>query len=200
MATALLGDDCTFTVSDEVNDFCGGNFGFEMAQLCWEELGITFECPDWTPRPFHKLTFLSMSFEFDVSTHMWVHKISRDKMFSSIVQGGTVRDPPELLQRMNSMRNVCFGDVKTRKELHMLINAFTDYWDAVLEGDSDWETSKMSFVTDANLERLYYGFEDVKIKGMIEPGKFFSGYLEHLGLQGSESSAPGWTKLDGWQV
>lgn len=154
---ACFGDDCTFTVSQTLNDMAG-NYGVAMADVAWSELGVIFECPSWQPRPFHELSFLSLWFKFDNEHHRWVQVVNRDKMYSSLLQGGTERDAAEQMQRICSMRNVTWGDVKVRKELALMINAFEELHDQELAGDLAWEISKTNHLSDKELATVYYGY------------------------------------------
>jgi hypothetical protein len=153
-----FGDDCTFTISDLVNDDVGGNYGASMSALVWSECGIVFECPDWKPRPFHQFSFLSMRFKFDDENRQWCQVVNRDKLYSSLLQGGNLRDPPEMMQRLNSIRNVSWGDQDVRRELAILIDAYATYWDEALFDVPAWQEAKKGYLTDGDLENLFFGY------------------------------------------
>jgi len=154
-----LGDDCTFTVSDKINEEAGGNYGLRMAEVAYEELGIVFESPCWEAREFQHLGFLSMHFSYDKESRMWLHVINKDKLYSNLLQGGTTREPIEQVQRIANMRNVAWGDPRLRQEFENIYFRYTKYWDRYYAGLEAWETAKKSFVPDSWLERLYTGYE-----------------------------------------
>jgi len=157
-----LGDDCTFTVSDEVNAKAGGNYGVRMAEVAYEELGVVFESPCWEAREFYHLGFLSMHFRYDEEHRMWFHVINPDKLYSNLLQGGTTREPVEQVQRISNMRNVVWGDPRLRQDFENIYFRYVTHWNRFLEGSEAWETAKKSFVPDAWLERLYTGYESLE--------------------------------------
>jgi hypothetical protein len=151
-----LGDDITFTVHDSiVEDFNGP----AIAEVCFQNLGVVFESPCWSARPFHELGFLSMHFKWDTEHNCYFHTVDRDKLFSSLLQGGTNRTPSEQLQRICGMRNVAWGDIRTRQDLENIYWLYHDRYEISLRGVESWETAKKSYVSLGMLARLYAGFE-----------------------------------------
>jgi len=186
-APICLGDDCTFTVSNRVNSMAkvkyGVNYGQAMARVAFYELGIIFESPNWEEQAFHKLGFLSMHFKWDVEHQLWFHVVDTDKLWSSLLQGGTTRSPDEQVQRIANMRNVCWGDLVVRKQFEELYERYVKHWDPFFQRSPDWEQAKKSFVPNSVLERLFCGFDSRELDQLsFEPD-----------VLARESSAPGWT-------
>lgn len=151
-----LGDDITFTVHDDIiEDFNGP----AIAEVVHRNLGVVLESPEWKARPFYQLGFLSMHFIWDPEYNAYLHRVDRDKLFSSLLQGGTNRTPTEQLQRISGMRNVSWGDRRTRQDLDNVYWMYRDRFDKTLGGTESWETAKKSYVSDAMLEKLFLGFE-----------------------------------------
>jgi len=90
---------------------------------------------------------------------MYFHQIDRDKLYSSLLQGGNHRTPPEMLQRMCNMRNVSWGDEVVRAELEYVIAEYMNEYHNDLSNCPDWETAKKSYVSDRLLERLFTGYQ-----------------------------------------
>jgi len=151
-----LGDDCTMTVSEKIVDKFNA---LSIAKVLYDDIGVILETPCWEARQFHELGFLSMHFHWNEEHHTWTHKIDRDKLFSSLLQGGSIRTPDMQLQRMCNMRNVSWGHEPTRNELELLIRNYKQQYDPALSGMPAWETAKKSYVDDRMLERLYFGYQ-----------------------------------------
>lgn len=151
-----LGDDLTFTVHDSIIDEFNGP---RLAECAWIELGVVFESPCWEARPFYELGFLSMHFRWDSEYNCYFHRVDRDKLFSSLLQGGTNRTPAEQLQRICGLRNSSWGDAVVRQELFCVYQDYLQLYDSQLRGTDSWETAKKSFVSDHALEAIYYGFQ-----------------------------------------
>lgn len=158
LSIITLGDDCTMTISDKIHEKFNGK---SIAKLVYDELSVVLESPSWEPRPFHQLGFLSMHFYWDVEHRQWVHTVDRDKLYSSLLQGGTERTPPEQLQRLCGMRNVAWGNLQMRREIDMLIAEYIDLYDKSFKSHPDWVQANKSYVNDRLLERLYFGFHSV---------------------------------------
>jgi len=159
-AIITLGDDCTMTISDQIHSKFNGE---TIARIVYEELAIVLESPCWSPRPFHELGFLSMHFHWDKEHKQWVHTVDRDKLYSSLLQGGTERTPPEQLQRIAGMRNVAWGNAKMRMELDMLYAQYKDLYQETWRNHPDWIQAEQSYVPDRLLERLYFGYHSTDV-------------------------------------
>jgi hypothetical protein len=151
-----LGDDITFTVHDDIVEEFNGP---AIAELCFKNLGVVFESPCWAARPFYELGFLSMHFKWDAEHNCYFHTVDRDKLFSSLLQGGTTRTPAEQLQRICGMRNVAWGDIQMRQDLENIYWLYLERYEIMLKGVDTWETAKKSYVSLGMLARLYAGFE-----------------------------------------
>jgi len=158
-----FGDDCTFTVADSIIDRFNGK---TISLLLYDELNFVFESPDWDARPFHQLGFLSMHFHWNPKHRSWVHKINRDRLLSNILQGGSTRTPAEQMQRMCNMRNVAFGDEQLTIELEKTIREYRHIFSS-MDGDADWDQACQSYVTDIELQALYFGYESYRAESLL---------------------------------
>jgi hypothetical protein len=154
VSAAILGDDNSGTINEEVFPIFNHR---AIAAFAKAELGVTFKSPDWGPRHFLELGFLS--FKLAVFKTTFGRRVGfvlyDDRVSGSIVQGGHALTPDQVLVRLCSLRNVSWNDPIQRRA----VKACIDLWlqeNRQLYDMASWRAAMNHYRSDAWIEKLHY--------------------------------------------
>jgi len=145
---ALLGDDNTWTVSDEAHEFYNGRTVIEV----WKTVGITTTTDSLEPRLPEELDFLSAHTVF--IRNKAVPLYDRNKLMQSLLYAPQAHLTPETtLMRVTCLLQVGWTDLPFRKFCRGLIDFLLQEYDHLLKDDQRWIMAKCQIQTD----EFYYG-------------------------------------------
>jgi len=151
-AKALLGDDNTWTVSDESHVFFNGVSVIET----WKTLGITTTTDSLKPRVAADLDFLSAHTVFIKGCAVPLY--SRDKLMTSLLFAPQKHiTPATTLQRCTNLLQIGWTDLPFRKFCRALIEWLLQEYDHVLIDDPRWIIAKSGIFTDEMYYILFTG-------------------------------------------
>jgi len=151
-AKALLGDDNTWTVSDDAHDFYNAVSVIDI----WKSVGITTTTDDLKPRLPEDLDFLSAHTVF--MKNIAVPLYSRDKLMSSLLYAPSSHLTPETtLQRCCNLLQIGWTDLSFRKFCRQLIDWLMHEYDDVLKDNPRWILAKCSIMSDETYFALFTG-------------------------------------------
>lgn len=151
-AKALLGDDNTWSVSDEAVQFYNATSVIEV----WKLLGITTTTDTLQPRLPVELDFLSAHTVF-------IHGVAvplydRNKLMQSLLYAPRKGLTPETtMQRVGNLLQIGWADLQFRSFCRRLIAWLLCKYDHVLKDDARWILAKCGVMSDAQLFALFTG-------------------------------------------
>jgi hypothetical protein len=152
-AKALVGDDNTFTVSEDALLF----FNARSIIPTWKEIGITTTTDCLDPRPVEELDFLSAHTTFvdEVAVPLY----DRTKLLTSLLYSRFPNDPAYTLTRATALQRVGWADVPMRNYLQEFVSWMLDTYDSVLRDELTWKLAKNQIPTSQELKILFLGKE-----------------------------------------
>lgn len=176
----IMGDDLQLSVTPEADYWWKRrwkNVGVAYMSLLYFNKGIVIESTnpmdengEVLPTDVFSARFCAMQFTQFTKPWKWVSFImDRDRMLSSVQQGDPLAPPERHLERFNGIRNVTWGDMKTRTELANWRNEFVQRIEKEKPykiGQENWERAKAGWLSDSELYRLY---TDTSPKRVVAP-------------------------------
>jgi len=151
-AKALVGDDNTWTVSDEAHKF----YNATTVIAVWKTLGITTTTDSMEPRSAEELDFLSAKTVFLDGVAIPVYE--RSKLMASLLYAPQKHiTPATTLERTAGMLTIGWSDLPFRKFCRDVIAWLIDKYDEVLAEDERWKLAKCQIQPDAIYYKLYTG-------------------------------------------
>jgi len=151
-AKALVGDDNTWTVSDEAHEF----YNATTVIVVWKTLGITTTTDSMKPRPAEELDFLSAKTVFLDGVAIPVYE--RAKLMASLLYAPQKHiTPATTLERTAGMLTIGWSDLPFRKFCRGVIAWLIEKYDEVLAEDEKWKLAKCQIQSDAIYYKLYTG-------------------------------------------
>jgi len=151
-AKALVGDDNTWTVSDEAHEF----YNAHTVIAVWKTLGITTTTDSMEPRLPEDLDFLSARTIFLDGVALPLYE--RAKLMTSLLyspkKGIT---PATTLERTAAMLTIGWTDIPFRKFCRDVIEWLLLKYDQVLYDEPRWILAKCQIQEDAAYYRLFTG-------------------------------------------
>lgn len=142
-AKALVGDDNTWTVSDDAHKFYNAYTVIDT----WKTLGITTTTDCMEPRRACELDFLSAHTVFIKGIAVPLY--SRDKLMTSLLFAPQSHiTPATTLQRCTNLLQIGWSDLVFRDFCRGLIAWLLQEYDDVLRDDPRWIVAKSSIMTD----------------------------------------------------
>jgi hypothetical protein len=149
---ALVGDDNTWTVSDEAHEFYNGVSVIEV----WKTLGVTTTTDSLEPREAEYLDFLSA--QFLPMRGVMVPIYDREKIMNSVYYSPKKdHSPCVTLERTAALLGIGWTDLQIRKFCRELIAYLILNYDAVLREDPDWIRAKTQIQSDQVYESRFTG-------------------------------------------
>lgn len=168
-AKALVGDDNTWTVSDEAHEFFNATSVIEQ----WKEIGVTTTTDSLEPRKPEELDFLSAHTVFLNGKAVPIY--NRVKLMTSLLFAP--RDhmtPSTTLERTAAMLGVGWTDIPFRKFCRDVIEWLIWKYDPVLCDEPRWILAKCQIQLD---ERYYMLFTGEK-RLILPPQGLFGGTVK----------------------
>lgn len=160
---ALVGDDNTWTVSDEAHGFYNAYTVIEQ----WKVIGITTTTDCMTSRKPAELDFLSS--QFLPFKGMMLPIYSRSKLLSSLCYAPAKElDPAITLERSAAMLSVGWTDQDFRKFCRSLIDWLLEKYDETLNDNPRWISAKAQLKSDAAYEVLFTGRKLLTMQSCME--------------------------------
>jgi len=151
-AKALVGDDNTWSVSDEAHEFYNAMTVIEV----WKTLGVTTTTDSMEPRHPKELDFLSAHTLF--LQGMAVPVYDRTKLMTSLLYAPEKRITPSVtFERCAGMLSIGWVDVQFRQFCREVISWLLEKYDEVLFEDPRWIMAKCQVKTDDEYCRLFTG-------------------------------------------
>lgn len=151
-AKALVGDDNTWSVSDEAHVF----FNAVSVISVWREIGITTTTDSYHARPVKELDFLSAHTVFMNGFAVPVY--DREKILCSLLFAPKEKlSPIVTLQRATAMLQVGWTDPFFRRFVRELIHWLLKEYDSTLYDEPEWILAKTNILDDVQLKRLFLG-------------------------------------------
>jgi hypothetical protein len=167
-AKALLGDDNTWTVSDDAHVFYNAVSVIES----WKPVGIITTTDSLVSRPADELDFLSAHTVFlgDIAVPLY----DRNKLMQSLLFAPQKHITPETtLQRVTNLLQIGWTDIPFRKFCNAIIDWLLEEYDHVLKDDARWIMAKAGIKTDDEYYTLFTGRRMV-----MQPQSILSGSVE----------------------
>lgn len=159
---ALVGDDNTFTVSEDAINF----YNARSIIPTWAEIGITTTTDSMDPRPVEELDFLSAHTTFVDGVAVPLY--ARDKLLTSLLYSRFPNDPAYTLTRATALQRVAWADIPMRRYLQEFVAWMMDEYDHVLRDEQTWKMAKAQIPTSQELKELFLGKE--RTFGMVAQG------------------------------
>jgi hypothetical protein len=151
-AKALVGDDNTWTVSDEAHSF----YNARTIIAEWKLLGVTTTTDSLEPRRPSELDFLSAHTVFMGGVAVPVY--SRVKLMNSLLYAPKEHLTPAVtLERTAALLSVGWTDLPFRSFCRSVIAWLLEKYDAILYEDPRWILAKAQIQTDEVYYRLFTG-------------------------------------------
>jgi len=173
---ALVGDDNTFTVSNEKV----GIFNAQSIMSVWSEIGVIAKTPSVKPQPVKMLKFLSNGFVYWKRFDCWVPYPEADRVLSSLAWGSEVDDVRWHYMRACALRIDSYGNDICRVIIQDYIDYLMLHYRSQFHGvvrrpkvDIPWSMISSTYKTDSWIEGLYTGSE----KEMAEGDSGISNFL-----------------------
>ncbi len=149
---ALVGDDNTWTVSDEAHSFYNGVTVIDV----WKTLGITTTTDSLEARRAEYLDFLSA--QFLPMNGVMVPIYDREKIMNSVYYAPKKdHSPCVTLERTAALLSIGWTDLQIRKFCRELIAYLIEQYDEVLREDPHWIRAKTQIQTDEIYESRFTG-------------------------------------------
>lgn len=157
---ALVGDDNTWTVSDEAHPF----FNATTVIKSWSRIGIRTTTDSMEPRPAKELDFLSAHTIFMHGKAVPLY--DRNKLMVSLLYAPKKDFTPETtLGRAGALMLVGWTDQTFRKFVRTFIRWLIEKFDKVLFNDTRWILAKTTIHSDERLQALWLGTTAFTLKG-----------------------------------
>ncbi len=151
-AKALVGDDNTWTVSDEAHEF----YNAKTVISTWKDLGVTTTTDSMEPRCPEDLDFLSAQTVFLDGVAVPLYE--RAKLMNSLLYAPRKNiTPATTLERTAAMLSIGWTDIPFRKFCREVIEWLLIKYDPILYDDPRWILAKCQIQTDAIYYRLFTG-------------------------------------------
>lgn len=155
---ALVGDDNTWTVSDEAHVF----FNAVSVIEAWKPVGIIATTDSLIARPADELDFLSAHTVFIKGIAVPIY--SRDKLMTALLFAPQTHiTPATSLQRCTNLLQIGWTDVIYRNFCRAFIQWLLQEYDSVLKDDPRWIVAKAGIMSDevyfslfTNRKIMYY--------------------------------------------
>lgn len=148
----LVGDDNTWTVSDDAHDFYNATTVIEV----WKELGITTTTDTLAPRKATELDFLSAHTVYIRGVAVPVY--DRRKLMATLLYAPYKHiTPATTLQRTAALLGVGWADPVFRGFCRALIDWLLLKYDHVLSDEPRWITAKTQIASDEKYCQLFTG-------------------------------------------
>lgn len=189
---ALVGDDNTWTVSDDAHEFYNARSVIEE----WKRIGVTTTTDSLDSRRASELDFLSAHTVFIKG--MAVPLYSREKLLASLLYAPKEHLTPAVtLERTAGMLCIGWTDLPFRKFCRDLIDWLMLNYDKVLQEDEKWMMAKCQIQTDEKYLQLFTGRK--KILTWLKPQSCTPGTQErttpgNLSMQARNSGKNGGRK------
>lgn len=149
---ALVGDDNTWTVSDEAHSFYNGRSVIEI----WKTLGVTTTTDSLDAREAEYLDFLSA--QFLPMNGVMVPIYDREKIMNSVYYAPKKEHSPCVtLERTAALLSIGWTDLQIRKFCRNLIAYLMHRYDQVLREDEHWIRAKTQIQSDEIYEQRFTG-------------------------------------------
>lgn len=160
---ALVGDDNTWTVSDEAHDFYNAYSVIDT----WKTLGVTTTTDSMEAREAEYLDFLSA--QFLPMDGVMVPIYDREKVMNSVYYAPKKQHSPCVtLERTAALLGVGWTDLQIRKFCRDLIAYLLDQYDNVLRDDEHWIRAKTQIMSD---EVYHERFTGIRLHPQSASGK-----------------------------
>lgn len=151
-AKALVGDDNTWTVSDEAHEFYNAISVIEQ----WKVIGVTTTTDALYPRKPEELDFLSAHTVF--MNGMAVPLYSRVKLMNSLLYAPREHLTPAItLERTAALLSVGWTDLPFRRFCRETIDWLLQKYDPVMNDEPRWIMAKCQIQDDERYYRLFTG-------------------------------------------
>jgi len=151
-AKALVGDDNTWTVSDEAHPYYNAYTVIDQ----WKVIGVTTTTDSMEPRNPRDLDFLSAHTVFLDGLAVPIY--SRVKMMSTLLYAPKNHlTPSTTLQRVAALLSVGWIDPVFRKFCRHAIAWLLEKYDHIMYEEPTWILAKCQILTDAHYYRLFTG-------------------------------------------
>jgi hypothetical protein len=174
VAKCLVGDDNTWSVSDEAHPFYNAYTVIDA----WKTLGVTTTTDSMEPRHPAELDFLSAHTIFINGVAVPVY--DRTKMMTTLLYAPKEHHTPATtLERTAALLSVGWTDIPFRKFCREVIAWLLDHFDEVLSDEPRWIMAKCQIQTDEKYQKLFLGeyttlhkqsFSGARVK-LIQPEK-----------------------------
>lgn len=173
-AKVLVGDDNTWTVSDEAVEFYNARSVIEV----WKGIGITTTTDCLDPRPAEELDFLSARTIFVQGQALPVY--DRKKLLTTLLYAPKEHlTPATTMERAGALLTVGWTDIPFRKFCRELISWLLERYDLTMKDDIPWILAKTTVLSDLRLFQLFMGKNEVmyaqgfirKTRKIIKPNK-----------------------------
>lgn len=149
---ALLGDDNTWTVSDDAHPYYNGRSVIEV----WKTLGITTTTDSLDARLPEDLDFLSA--HTVLLNGLAVPLYDRNKLMKSLLYAPKLHLTPETtLTRVTCLLQIGWTDLPFRKFCREVIDFLLERYDETLREDERWIIAKTGIKTDDFYYKLFTG-------------------------------------------
>jgi len=149
---ALVGDDNTWTVSDEAHAF----YNAKTVIAVWKTLGITTTTDSMEPRVPEELDFLSARTIFLDGVAVPLYE--RAKLMSSLLYAPKKHiTPATTLERTAAMLTIGWTDIPFRKFCREVMDWLMEKYDPILYDDPRWILAKCQVQTDSTYYKLFTG-------------------------------------------
>lgn len=151
-AKALVGDDNTWTVSDEAHVFYNAKSVIEQ----WRLIGVTTTTDSLEPRKPEDLDFLSARTVFLSGKAVPIY--NRTKLMTSLLYAPREHLTPAItLERTAAMLSVGWTDLPFRRFCREVIDWLMEKYDEVLNDEPRWIMAKCQIQSDETYFRLFTG-------------------------------------------
>jgi len=151
-AKALVGDDNTWTVSDEAHEF----YNAHTVIATWKTLGITTTTDSMEPRRPEELDFLSAQTVFLDGIAVPIY--ARAKLMNSLLYA-PLQDitPATTLERTAGMLTIGWTDLPFRRFCREVLDWLLEKYDPILYDDPRWILAKCQIQLDSTYYSLFTG-------------------------------------------
>jgi hypothetical protein len=151
-AKALVGDDNTWTVSEEALVY----YNARSVIAEWKIIGVTTTTDSLEPRPASELDFLSAHTVFLKGKAVPIY--NRTKLMTSLLYAPAAHLTPAItLERTAAMLSIGWTDLPFRRFCREVIEWLLEKYDRVMRDDPRWITAKCQIKSDESYECLFLG-------------------------------------------
>lgn len=153
---ALQGDDNTWTVDEETNEF----YNAKTVSQEFSKIGITTTSPSYEPRRLEEVEFLSSSFSKFVRG-MCVYNLDPEKLIESLKWTQYPGDPVMTLTRLAAILRVTWPEKEMRELCRKIMKYMLKRYDGVMSNTKDWQNMKAQFLSDSEFLNFYIGCGEI---------------------------------------